>query len=158
MRFFLALLFLPGCAYVKSGDSSVFLAGNFGITRTAKASDSDSRTLGIPFLNGGFENTESVWMAENQQQPTMTVGDVEIHGTFDTSTWVDTTLGWSYRVVRAVVTGRVFRSGIEAARDVELAEESAEVQRAGIAAGTREAQIDAAVRQAQIDASVELAQ
>ena len=116
------LMALSGCTSYKefdpnTGNQTIAFStmGNIGVT-TSHAGDSNSATNGgLPILGGGYVNKDMMVAVENvQAPPALEVGKLKIQGTVDHSTMADTLGGWTWRVVRTVVTGAVFKEGIGA--------------------------------------------
>lgn len=124
-----ALMALSSCTSYKefdptTGNQTIAFStmGNIGVT-TSHTGDSNSATNGgIPLLGGGYANKDIMVAVENTQAPpALEVGQLKIQGTVDHSTMADSLGGWTWRVVRTVVTGAVFKEGISAWRADKLA-------------------------------------
>lgn len=139
------LMAMSGCTRYKefdplTGNQTIAFAtmGNIGVT-TSHTGDSNSATNGgIPILGGGYANKDIMVAVENTQAPpALEVGKLKIQGTVDHSTMADSLGGWTWRVVRTVVTGAVFKEGISAWRADKLAGHTEATDLARIGANER---------------------
>lgn len=113
-----------GCTTYKQYDPNTGLlthdfstSGNLGISTSKVSESNSSSTDGIPLLGGSFANdmlTEARPTSDPSAPPTVRVGDMELVGTLDHSTMVDTAGHWTWRAIRSIVTGKVFLEGIGA--------------------------------------------
>lgn len=113
---------------------------NIGIT-TSKVDESDSSTTGgaMPIVGGGYRNDTLTEAKENSSPASLTIGQLALNGTIDHSTIADEVGGWTWRTVRSIITGTVFREGISAWEADKLATTGAEVSKSQISAGTTQA-------------------
>ena len=137
---------------------------DFGVLPDSKDVSGSSTGGGIPILGGSFDNAQLMKMvaAHPQFHPRIQVGDLVIEGTVVHSSSINAAGHWAYRTVRAVATalvvahglsawesvkqaqemtsqaaiqGGVDTAGIEAIRDVDLAEIAGEVEKTAILHG-----------------------
>lgn len=88
---------------------------NVGIT-TSKIDESNSSSNGIAALSGGFTNDTLTEAKENtESNSSIQVGQLTMTGTVDHSTPMDVAGGWTWRIIRSIVTGNVLQGGIDSA-------------------------------------------
>jgi len=109
-----ASLALSSCMSATSaqGDKLTMVMTNTGFT-TQNVTDSNSATKGIPLLGGGFDNEREQIPQDSSQETKITVGSITVAGVVDQGTPIDNSLGWVWRSIRTIVTGKVFITGLE---------------------------------------------
>ena len=129
--------------------------GNIGIV-TSQVAGSNSRSGGIPLLNGGYVNNDTTSAVENTstQNAGITFPDgTQIRGTIDHSTPANVQGQWLWRCLRSLLTAATYIRGFEAYEGVQVAQEVTARTAAKTAATTNQAEIAARTQQAQIEAN-----
>tara|TARA_R110000796_G_C14571530_1_gene435791 strand:- start:30700 stop:31545 length:846 start_codon:yes stop_codon:yes gene_type:complete len=113
--------------------------GNFGYT-TDQIAERQSNTGGINVLGGSNAADILTEARENEQGlATLTIGDMEITGTIDHSTWLEVAGDKTRQIIRDIVTGKVLGAAIDGLLQSDLAETAAGTDALNIESSTTRA-------------------
>jgi len=126
----LLALICQSCISAKgpSGESLVMVGTNMGFT-TETIKESKSRTGGLALLNGSYGNDDLTDTTEGTQHSEIKVGAISITGVIDQGTPTNQTMGWVWRMTRTIVTGQVFKVGLNGWANNQAAKTAADVSK-----------------------------